>query len=78
MCLIAEKTKGAVMSSTSNLAASSTEPEEGGFNNLEMTRQSTHSRRQKYAGIRPNGAAASIYARYLQIVFMYFMLTELC
>jgi len=51
------------MSSTSNLAPS-TEPEEGGFNNLEMTRQSNHSRRQKYAGIRPNGAANTIYARY--------------
>lgn len=68
--IIAEKSKGVVMSSTSNLAPS-TEPEEGGFNNLEMTRQSTHSRRHKFAGIRPNGAANNIYARCENYSYIY-------
>ncbi|KAL4239205.1 Protein sidekick-2 [Mactra antiquata] len=56
--------KEAPVSSTSNLAPS-IEPDEGGFSNFEMTngRQSTHSRRSKYAGISRNGAANNIYAR---------------
>ncbi|WAQ96469.1 SDK-like protein [Mya arenaria] len=57
-----EQRKPGHMTSTSNLAPS-TEPEEGGFSGLEMTRQSTHSRRQKFAGIRPNGSVNNIYSR---------------
>ncbi|XP_053380573.1 protein sidekick-2-like [Mercenaria mercenaria] len=69
LCLVSRRNKskqrkGTVLSSTSNLTPSVMEPEDGGFSNFEMTqgRQSTHSRRHKFAGIR-NGAANNIYAR---------------
>ncbi|XP_052268400.1 protein sidekick-like [Dreissena polymorpha] len=72
LCLISRRNKARKSSmqktftgatSTSNLAPAASEPEEGGFNNFEMNRQSTASRRQKYAGIRPNGAVNTIYSR---------------
>lgn len=74
--LLPEQRKNGGLSSTSNLTPS-VEPEDGGFSNFEMTqgRQSTHSRRQKFAGIR-NGSVNNIYARYTSYIHKLYFIFE--
>ena len=64
ICYLDKKAPGSA-TSTSNLAPAMAEPEDGGFGNIEMTRQSRRQTRP-FAGIRTGSASAkssSIYAR---------------